>query len=340
MFSQKNDNLWMRRSFVLLSAVALASTAFINLVPAQAHMAPINDGGNNNGGGGHRRHHRRHIHQPGLGPDVPEPRRFWPNNDPNGNNNGGHHPDDPNNNNHDPNKPSQNLGMNSHPPDGRHDWNGWNHDWDHRWVNNWSNSWNDSDVTFDVHRYRRYNDVTNNNNTNEVSVPTQQETWSASIIHPGKDIPNFHEVHPWLFRGGQPSEAGLQQLYDSGVRTVVNLRSDPREVESERQLCERYGLRYVSIPMSSNVGPTDQQIDQFMAVVDRAAERPDRGSVFVHCHLGADRTGCMVALYRELHDNYSFAKAHQEMLAYGFHEKYSKLKAAVSQNAATKTSTK
>lgn len=66
-----------------------------------------------------------------------------------------------------------------------------------------------------------------------------------------------------------------------------------------------------------------------MDVVGKARENPDRGAVFVHDHLGADRAGCMVAVYRVLADKYPFDRAHSEMLQNGFHDGYSKLRLAI-----------
>ena len=37
------------------------------------------------------------------------------------------------------------------------------------------------------------------------------------------ELPNFHQVNPQLYRGGQPKNAGLRKLKDLGVKTIVNL---------------------------------------------------------------------------------------------------------------------
>ena len=41
-----------------------------------------------------------------------------------------------------------------------------------------------------------------------------------------KDLPNFHKVNEQLYRGGQPTEVGVKQLVQQGIKTVINLRDD------------------------------------------------------------------------------------------------------------------
>lgn len=201
----------------------------------------------------------------------------------------------------------------------RHRRPGWRRYWDRRWDRNWDPVWSpyDNDRYIDKTMIRR-----------KVVTPM---TWT-SIAKPGSEIPNFHEVHPWLFRGGQPNEEGLNQLYQMGVRTIVDLRCDPEQIESERQLCQDHNLNFVSIPIKAKGPLSRQAISKFMQIADAASTRPDRGAVFVHCHLGADRTGAMIGAFRELKDKYTFDKAHDEMLSCGFHDDCTVLKSAV-QNA-------
>src|SRR5580658_9478449 len=39
-----------------------------------------------------------------------------------------------------------------------------------------------------------------------------------------QDLPRFHQVHPYFWRGAAPSFSGLDQLKQLGVKTVVDLR--------------------------------------------------------------------------------------------------------------------
>src|SRR3954464_7561363 len=69
--------------------------------------------------------------------------------------------------------------------------------------------------------------------------------WDASA-GTGNDLPRFQQVSGTLFRGGQPTERGFQELKRRGIRTIVNLRVD----DSERAIVESLGMKYVHIPIA------------------------------------------------------------------------------------------
>jgi protein-tyrosine phosphatase len=142
-------------------------------------------------------------------------------------------------------------------------------------------------------------------------------------------IRNLQEVHPWLFRGGEPPEESFETLYNTGVTTVVDLRDNPRQAAVEQTICTRLGMNFVNIPLSHRTQPTRDQINQFLKIVKTAKEHSGKGSVFVHCQLGEDRTGCMVAISRIALDNYTFNEAYEEMLNLGFHSQFATLTDAV-----------
>jgi tyrosine-protein phosphatase SIW14 len=128
------------------------------------------------------------------------------------------------------------------------------------------------------------------------------------------NIPNFAQVDRNMYRGGMPNEAGLQQLRDAGIKTIVSLANEKKYVEPERALAKKLGMQFVYIPMSAWREPTQNQIDSFLSVVNRNDEQP----VFVHCVHGEDRTGAMVAIYR-MQTGWTEDRAYQEMLSKGFH---------------------
>ena len=53
---------------------------------------------------------------------------------------------------------------------------------------------------------------------------------------------------------------------------------------------------------------------------------PAKRPVFVHCALGSDRTGTMMALYRIEADGWTNDEAIREMERFGFHDYYSDLR--------------
>lgn len=67
----------------------------------------------------------------------------------------------------------------------------------------------------------------------------------AMLLRPRiSDIPNFERVTDKLLRGGQPSQAGLQWLFDYGVTVVVDLRGSDRR---NQWLSSSASCRFVNV---------------------------------------------------------------------------------------------
>ncbi len=154
----------------------------------------------------------------------------------------------------------------------------------------------------------------------------------CSIAIPGlaesHDLPNFHTVGPGLYRGGAPTEAGLKHVKAMGVQTVIDLRISPRQVKQEASEARAFGLRFINLPMGSDP-PTKKEVATLLATLKQSPTHP----VFVHCQHGADRTGCMIGIYRETQQGWGFSQTFAEMRRYGFNPRWDKLTTAVRQRA-------
>jgi len=139
----------------------------------------------------------------------------------------------------------------------------------------------------------------------------QESPAHTRITHIDKNlIPDFGEVTPTLYRGGEPKKGGFEALAKMGVQIVVDLRGD-REVE--RRELAGLGIKYVPMPWQCSF-PKDRIFAEFITLI---RENPGK-KIFVHCRVGDDRTGMMVAAYRMVEEGWSAEKAKQEMLTYGF----------------------
>ena len=107
------------------------------------------------------------------------------------------------------------------------------------------------------------------------------------------DLPNFHQTAPGIWRGAAPTEAGLRRLKAMGVKTVIDLRIAPKTVKKEGIYARSLGLNWINLPMGSDP-PTPKEVSTLLATLKQAPSSP----VFVHCQHGADRTGCMIGIYR------------------------------------------
>jgi len=135
-----------------------------------------------------------------------------------------------------------------------------------------------------------------------------------------KDLPNFHKVKPYLYRGAMPSPEGIKALQTIGVDTIVDFRNDPLGVALEAHVARTLNIRYINIP-TGNAPPSDKKIAAFLSTIKETKERREKtgdGAVFVHCHAGCDRTGFYVSMWRLYSDKWAPPVAFLEMLRYGF----------------------
>jgi tyrosine-protein phosphatase SIW14 len=128
-----------------------------------------------------------------------------------------------------------------------------------------------------------------------------------------KGIPNFGDVTLRLLRGGQPNHAGLEELKKRGVDIVVDTRSGRDQHSSEATEVAKQGMKYVAIPWHCPL-PHDEPFAKFLKLM---RDNPDK-KVFVHCRLGDDRTGMMIAAYRMAAERWSADDAMLEMKYFGF----------------------
>lgn len=125
-----------------------------------------------------------------------------------------------------------------------------------------------------------------------------------------KGVTNFGEVTPTLYRGGLLKGEGLTALKKLGVNVIVDNR---RNDKHEKRLVESLGMKYVPIPWHCPL-PKDEVFAKFLQVVhDNKGKK-----IFVHCRLGDDRTGMMVAAYRMAEQGWTAEEAMKEMESFGF----------------------
>jgi len=131
------------------------------------------------------------------------------------------------------------------------------------------------------------------------------------------EIKNFGRMDERFFRGAQPkTEEDFKALAALGIRTVIDLRDDPKK--HERPMVESLGMRYVHIPMISKKYPTEEVVQAFLKVVND----PATGKFFVHCAGGRHRTGAMGAVYRYHFYDWNLEQVYNEMRQYDFYTRW------------------
>jgi protein tyrosine phosphatase (PTP) superfamily phosphohydrolase (DUF442 family) len=131
--------------------------------------------------------------------------------------------------------------------------------------------------------------------------------WAQPVAVPG--ITNFYQVTTNLYRGAQPTAAGMKQLQAMGIKTVINLRA----FHSDKDEVVGTGLksvRFETTPWHAE----EEDVVGFLKMVADTNNLP----VFVHCQRGADRTGTMCAMYRIVVCDWTKEEAIAEMKNGGF----------------------
>lgn len=104
--------------------------------------------------------------------------------------------------------------------------------------------------------------------------PPVPERIDAAGLH------NVFRIGDRVFSGSSPEgEAGFTSLQKLGVRTVLSVDGAAPDVK----LAEKYGIRYVHVPVGYDGIPRDKALTIAKAVRDLP------GPVYVHCHHGKHR---------------------------------------------------
>lgn len=129
-------------------------------------------------------------------------------------------------------------------------------------------------------------------------------------------ITNFGMVSPGIYRGALPVRNHVQFLKERGIKTILTLDGNKRQIAAEKAIGAALRIPVVSIPMSFFWRPRSHQVNAALALIRDRRNHP----IYVHCHGGKDRTGLIIGLHRVENEGWSPEAAFNEMLRYGFHE--------------------
>lgn len=128
-------------------------------------------------------------------------------------------------------------------------------------------------------------------------------------------------VSPNVLRGPAPAtpEMFTRLVKNHKVKTIVSLLdpSNPKEIgliELEKRMARKLGVKLEFVSMPFGVHPPRTSIAKFLGTVTDKS----KGQIYIHCRLGRDRTGTMVAVYRMAVEGVGPRKALAEMKAFGY----------------------
>jgi protein tyrosine/serine phosphatase len=141
--------------------------------------------------------------------------------------------------------------------------------------------------------------------------------WLCCASAVGADAPpthirNFDRVNDHIYRSGEPSTVGLQELGALGIKRVIDLREKSGATAFEKETLEKLGIKYTNIPFAGFSAPSNAQIQSVLKLLN-----DNSSPVLVHCWRGKDRTGTVIACYRIQHDGWDNRKALAEAKEHG-----------------------
>ena len=125
-------------------------------------------------------------------------------------------------------------------------------------------------------------------------------------------VQNLFRVNETLYRSGQPTPQGFTNLWNLGVRTILNMREYHKDTRKVRHT----ELKLLQYPIAA--GEVEEKDVEACLRMILDAPKP----VLVHCWHGSDRTGIIVAAWRILFENWSVEEAEAEFRdePYGHHD--------------------
>lgn len=124
-----------------------------------------------------------------------------------------------------------------------------------------------------------------------------------------KGVTNFGRVTDLYFRGGKVTKDGVQNLYDMGVRTIIDLTDHRKEEPAARRL----GMKFFSFPMDGDERPDDAKVTAILKILTEA-----KAPVYAHCSAGKHRAGTIAALYRIRVQGWTAERTWAEQQHFGF----------------------
>src|SRR5437660_286293 len=99
-------------------------------------------------------------------------------------------------------------------------------------------------------------------------------TWAANPILSVAGVPNSHRVNDLIFRGGQPTAQGLENLAKLGIKTVLDLRVSQNVATWEQKYVTRLGMRYIQLPLYGRETPTRNDIRKAFSILEDSSRSP------------------------------------------------------------------
>lgn len=122
------------------------------------------------------------------------------------------------------------------------------------------------------------------------------------------DVPRVLCLDDRLATGAQPRDSAFTKMAASGFRSFMSLRTPVEgvDLDRERALVEKNGMRYFNIPVVSSA-PRPEQADKFIQIVKEKSNH----AMLIAC-ASANRVGAFMMAYRVIGQGWNEQKALEE----------------------------
>jgi protein tyrosine/serine phosphatase len=131
---------------------------------------------------------------------------------------------------------------------------------------------------------------------------------------------NFKTVEEnQIYRSGLPSKENLGYLKEKyKIKTIFSFSGDiTQEYKDIEDFARENSINLIKLPMVTEKDPVREYVATYLAEVNQSNNWP----VLVHCGAGVDRTSWMIALFRMVHQGWSWDRAYEEAKKCGLHYK-------------------
>ena len=140
----------------------------------------------------------------------------------------------------------------------------------------------------------------------------------SAVIFTGCAAPlqvSMREIAPGVFDGPRPgTQDDFAVLRQHGIRTLVSLEVFTFDVAPVRRRAEQNHIRFINIPVAAAPwAPSEEKVKLLLQTLANTNLQP----IYVHCLMGRDRTGVLLALYRVYYCSCAPEEAWEQMLHKG-----------------------
>jgi protein tyrosine/serine phosphatase len=126
-----------------------------------------------------------------------------------------------------------------------------------------------------------------------------------------------------IYRSGRMSSVLVKRvLEEHNIKVIVTLeglKDADRDQQAEIAASEELGIDLVRFPLGGNGTGKVENYIQAIAAIHKA--KSENKPVLIHCAVGTQRTGGVLASYHLLFDNWTPEQVYQEMSTYDFRHK-------------------